>query len=230
MSAPRVQTAALLIAFGVASWAFAEWTFPSLQGLDFGMYGGDTTWYHMPFAARIAQEGSTVPLLYTDPLRLVAWFYPQSSELIHGSRHRHLQERLALAADQLGLALDRPARRLVRRPSLQGRAGDAGRLGARLLGRGDDRNPAGRGAQRRHGPRLPARLRRLPDQRAPATGAGGGRGPGHARGRCPAARQGAADHRRDRGRDRDLGEAPAAGAGRRDRGRDGRLSAVAAGG
>ncbi|HEX7245253.1 MAG TPA: hypothetical protein VF245_06790 [Solirubrobacterales bacterium] len=85
VSAPGVQTAALLIALGVASWAFAEWTFPSLQGLDFGMYGGDTTWYHMPFAARIAQEGSTVHLLYTDPLRLAAWFYPQSSELIHGS-------------------------------------------------------------------------------------------------------------------------------------------------
>ena len=85
VSAPQVQTAALLIALGVASWAFAEWTFPSLQGLDFGMYGGDTTWYHMPFAARIAQEGSTVHLLYTDPLRLAAWFYPQSSELIHGS-------------------------------------------------------------------------------------------------------------------------------------------------
>lgn len=85
VSAPQVQTAALLIALGVASWAFAEWTFPSLQGLDFGMYGGDTTWYHMPFAARMAQEGSTVHLLYTDPLRLAAWFYPQSSELIHGS-------------------------------------------------------------------------------------------------------------------------------------------------
>jgi hypothetical protein len=49
------------------------------------MFGGDTTWYHMPFAARIAQEGSTVHLHFTDPLRLAAWFYPQSSELIHGA-------------------------------------------------------------------------------------------------------------------------------------------------
>lgn len=85
VSAPQVQTAALLIALGVASWAVAEWTFPSLQSLDFGMFGGDTTWYHMPFAARIAQEGSTVHLHFTDPLRLVAWFYPGSSELIHGA-------------------------------------------------------------------------------------------------------------------------------------------------
>ena len=49
------------------------------------MFGGDTTWYHMPFAARIAQEHSTVHLLFTDPLRLAAWFYPQSSELIHAT-------------------------------------------------------------------------------------------------------------------------------------------------
>jgi hypothetical protein len=85
VSAPKVQTLALLIAVGVASWAVAEWTFPAQLSLDYGMFGGDTTWYHMPFAARIAQEGSTVHLHYTDPLRLVAWFYPQSSELIHGS-------------------------------------------------------------------------------------------------------------------------------------------------
>jgi hypothetical protein len=85
VSAPQVQTIALLIALGVASFTFAEWTFPAQSSLDFGMFGGDTTWYHMPFAARMAQEGSTVHLLYTDPLRLAAWYYPQTSELIHGS-------------------------------------------------------------------------------------------------------------------------------------------------
>jgi hypothetical protein len=85
VAAPRVQMTALLIAIGVASFTVAEWTFPSQLSLDFGMFGGDTTWYHMPFAARIAQEHSTVHLHYTDPLRLVAWFYPQSSELIHAS-------------------------------------------------------------------------------------------------------------------------------------------------
>jgi len=85
VAAPRVQTIALLLALGVASFTVAEWTFPSQLSLDAGMFGGDTTWYHMPFAARIAQEASTVHLHYTDPLRLVAWFYPQSSELIHGA-------------------------------------------------------------------------------------------------------------------------------------------------
>jgi hypothetical protein len=85
VAAPRVQTIALLLALGVASFTVAEWTFPSQLSLDAGMFGGDTTWYHMPFAARIAQEASTVHLHYTDPLRLAAWFYPQSSELIHAA-------------------------------------------------------------------------------------------------------------------------------------------------
>jgi hypothetical protein len=85
IEAPRVQTIAFLLALGVASFAMAEWTFPAQLSLDAGMFGGDTTWYHMPFAARIAQEASTVHLHYTDPLRLAAWFYPQSSELIHAA-------------------------------------------------------------------------------------------------------------------------------------------------
>jgi hypothetical protein len=85
VAAPQVQTIALLIALGVASFVVAEWTFPSQLSLDNGMFGGDTTWYHMPFAARFAQEHSIVHLHFTDPLRLAAWFYPQSSELVHGS-------------------------------------------------------------------------------------------------------------------------------------------------
>jgi hypothetical protein len=85
VAAPRVQTIALFIALGVASFAVAEWTFPSQLSLDQGMFGGDTTWYHMPFAAGIAQEHSTIHLHFTDPLRLAAWFYPQSTELIQGA-------------------------------------------------------------------------------------------------------------------------------------------------
>jgi hypothetical protein len=85
IAAPQVQTVALLIALAVASFTVAEWTFPSQLSLDQGMFGGDTTWYHMPFAATIAQEHSTAHLHFTDPLRLAAWFYPQSSELIHGT-------------------------------------------------------------------------------------------------------------------------------------------------
>jgi hypothetical protein len=83
--APEVQTIALVLALGVASWTVAEWTFPSQLSLDQGMFGGDTTWYHMPFSGRIAQDASIVHLHFTDPLRLAAWFYPGSSELIHAA-------------------------------------------------------------------------------------------------------------------------------------------------
>lgn len=85
VQAPKVQTIALVLAIAVASFTMAEWTFPSQLSLDQGMFGGDTTWYHMPFAATFAQEHSTVHLHFTDPLRLAAWFYPQSSELVHGA-------------------------------------------------------------------------------------------------------------------------------------------------
>jgi hypothetical protein len=85
VEAPRVETIALFIALAVASWTVAEWTFPTQSSLDFGMFGGDTTWYHMPFSAFIAQEHSTVPLHYTDPLRLAAWFYPACTELINAA-------------------------------------------------------------------------------------------------------------------------------------------------
>jgi hypothetical protein len=85
VAAPRVQTIALVIAVAVASFTVAEWTFPTQLSLDQGMFGGDTTWYHMPFSAAIAQEHSTAHLHFTDPLRLAAWFYPASTELVNGA-------------------------------------------------------------------------------------------------------------------------------------------------
>lgn len=85
IAAPKVPTWAFLVALGVASWAVAEWSFPAQLSLDQGMFGGDTTWYHMPASARFIQDGSIIPLHYTDALRLAVWFYPQSSELMHGA-------------------------------------------------------------------------------------------------------------------------------------------------
>jgi hypothetical protein len=82
---PNVQMWPMLIALAVASFTVAEWTFPSQLSLDQGMFGGDTTWYHMPFAARFAQDASIVHLHFTDPMRLVVWFYPATSELINGA-------------------------------------------------------------------------------------------------------------------------------------------------
>jgi hypothetical protein len=82
---PQVPLWPLLIALAIASFTVAEWTFPSQLNLDQGMFGGDTTWYHMPFAARFAQDHSIVHLHFTDPMRLVVWFYPATSELINGA-------------------------------------------------------------------------------------------------------------------------------------------------
>jgi len=85
IAAPKVPTWAFLVALAVASWAVAERSFPAQLSLDQGMFGGDTTWYHMPASARFIQDGSIIPLHYTDALRLAVWFYPQSSELMHGA-------------------------------------------------------------------------------------------------------------------------------------------------
>lgn len=85
IAAPAVPRWAFLVAVAVASWVVAEWSFPTQLSLDQGMFGGDTTWYHMPASARFIQEHSIIPLHFTDALRLAVWFYPQSSELMHGA-------------------------------------------------------------------------------------------------------------------------------------------------
>ena len=61
-----------------------HWAMPTQQALDIGMYSQDTIWYHMSFAGRFAQDAQVGPILITDPLKVVSWFYPQNSELIHG--------------------------------------------------------------------------------------------------------------------------------------------------
>ena len=72
----------LWVAVGFAFVVAVQWAGPTLLALDRGIYGGDSLWYHMPFAAHIAQTGSVTDLLFTDPLYL-NWFYPQNSELLH---------------------------------------------------------------------------------------------------------------------------------------------------
>ena len=80
--APPVATWELVAALALAGLVALQWAGPTLLALDRGIYGGDSLWYHMPFAAHIAQTGSVTELLFTDPLYL-NWFYPQVSELLH---------------------------------------------------------------------------------------------------------------------------------------------------
>jgi len=58
------------------------WLRRSLLGLDFGMGGTDTLWFHMPFAAAFADSGSITSLLHTDT-QFANAFYPANSELLH---------------------------------------------------------------------------------------------------------------------------------------------------
>jgi hypothetical protein len=81
--APPVSWVEVAIAVALALLVAVQWAGPTLLAVDRGIYGGDSLWYHMPFAAHFAQTGSVTGLLFTDPLYL-DWFYPQNSELLHG--------------------------------------------------------------------------------------------------------------------------------------------------
>jgi hypothetical protein len=78
-SAPRIANAAALVAVSVV---LAEWSTRTVAAYRHGMYSVDTLWYHMPLAARFAQDGSITALHYTDA-QADTVFYPASSELLH---------------------------------------------------------------------------------------------------------------------------------------------------
>ena len=82
--AVKPTTAMLIVAVFAAGVVVAHWAEPTWEAIDTGMYYQDTTWYHMSFSGKFAQTGEVGPLHFTDPLKLVAWFYPQNSELLHG--------------------------------------------------------------------------------------------------------------------------------------------------
>ena len=73
---------ATVIAGVVVVALFAEWAGRAHSTVLHGMYGFDSLWYHMPFAARFAQEGSLTQLHFASPA-LLTWFYPANSELFH---------------------------------------------------------------------------------------------------------------------------------------------------
>jgi hypothetical protein len=82
--AVKPTVAMLIVAVFAAGVVVAHWSEPTWEAVDTGMYFQDTTWYHMSFSGRFAQTGEVGPLHFTDPLKLVAWFYPQNNELLHG--------------------------------------------------------------------------------------------------------------------------------------------------
>lgn len=71
-----------MVGTAIAAGAFGAFTAGIAERLGTGMTGFDSTWYHGPFAAGIAQSGDTWSLHFLAP-QFLSWFYPQNSEVIH---------------------------------------------------------------------------------------------------------------------------------------------------
>jgi hypothetical protein len=83
--APEISLFLLALATIAATAVAAHWAFPTQAGMDHGMYLPNSTWHNMPFAARFVQDHAVGDLLFTEPLKLSVWFYPQNSELLHSA-------------------------------------------------------------------------------------------------------------------------------------------------
>ena len=110
---------------GVAAIGFAvvvavQWAGPTLLALDRGIYGGDSLWYHMPFAAHIARNRvGHRAALHRPALPQLA--LPAELRAAPRRRADAARQRLPLAAAEPRLARRRAVRRLVHRPPLRGR-------------------------------------------------------------------------------------------------------------
>jgi hypothetical protein len=72
----------LLVMVGVVALVVGHWALTTKHALDRGVFNFDSLWYHLPFAADIAQSHSVTGLHYVDTV-FTNWFYPQNAELLH---------------------------------------------------------------------------------------------------------------------------------------------------
>jgi hypothetical protein len=72
----------LLIMLGVVALVFGHWALTTKHALDRGIFNFDSLWYHLPFAADMAQSHSVTGMHHVDTV-FTNWFYPQNSELLH---------------------------------------------------------------------------------------------------------------------------------------------------
>jgi hypothetical protein len=79
----RMGPAATGVALAVVMLVAIHWATLAEHSFSVGLYGGDENWYHLPYPARFAQEGSITGLHYASPSYL-SWFHPLNSELFHG--------------------------------------------------------------------------------------------------------------------------------------------------
>jgi hypothetical protein len=80
--APPAGEAFTAVAVVVVALVFAHWGLTAADALSRGVFNFDSLWYHLPFAADMAQSHSVTGLHYTETV-FANWFYPQNSELLH---------------------------------------------------------------------------------------------------------------------------------------------------
>jgi hypothetical protein len=73
-----------VVMLAVIAVVVGHWAITTKDALDRGIFNFDSLWYHMPFAADIAQSHSVTGLHYTETV-FTNWFYPQNSELLHAA-------------------------------------------------------------------------------------------------------------------------------------------------
>jgi hypothetical protein len=72
----------LLIMVGVIALVVGHWALTTKHALDRGVFNFDSLWYHLPFAADIAQSHSVTGMHHVDTV-FTNWFYPQNAEVLH---------------------------------------------------------------------------------------------------------------------------------------------------
>ncbi len=82
VTGPAGKRAMSLIAVAVVAVVVAHWGLTTKDALNRGVFNFDSLWYHLPFAADMAQSHSVTGLHYSDTV-FTNWLYPQNSELIH---------------------------------------------------------------------------------------------------------------------------------------------------
>ncbi len=78
----RMGPIATAIALAAVLVVAVHWATAAEHSFSVGLYEGDENWYHLPYPARFAQEGSITGLHYASPSYL-SWFHPVNSELFH---------------------------------------------------------------------------------------------------------------------------------------------------
>jgi hypothetical protein len=80
---PAGQSAwSLVVMFAVIAIVVFHWAVTTKHALDRGIFNFDSLWYHMPFAADMAQSHSVTGMVHVETV-FTNWFYPQNSELLH---------------------------------------------------------------------------------------------------------------------------------------------------